>query len=101
MNEKYTVRFEEADDNSAYFINDAGFSVLRVRRIGEHEAGTPEHKRQLLTDDQWTAALKCLDVGNKVSIAREWSDQQLRLLCGELSAQEIRTVRAVLNFLSA
>jgi hypothetical protein len=101
MNTKYTVGFEEADDTSAFFINDAGFSVLRVRRIGEDEVGTPEHKKQLLTDDQWAAALKCLDVGNKVAIAREWSDQQLRLLCGEMTAQEIRTVRAVLNFLSA
>lgn len=101
MNDKYTVLFDEADDVSAYFINEAGFSVLRVRRIGADEVGTPEHKEHLLTDDQWIAALKCLDVGSKVAIAREWSDQQLRLVCGEMTGQEIRTVRAVLNFLHA
>lgn len=28
------------------------------------------------------------------------SDAELRLLCGELSAQEVRTIRAVLNFIS-
>ena len=27
------------------------------------------------------------------------SDAELRLLCGELSAQEVRTIRAVLNFI--
>ena len=38
---------------------------------------------------------------NRVAAWGELSDSDLRLRCGELTAQEIRTVRAVLNAISA
>ena len=38
---------------------------------------------------------------NRVEAWGEMSDSDLRLRCGELTAQEIRTVRAVLNAISA
>ena len=38
---------------------------------------------------------------NRVEAFGEMSDSKLRLRCGELTAQEIRTVRAVLNAILA
>lgn len=53
-----------------------------------------------LSDKHHTALLEIIDLKAKLASLNDWtalSDSGLRLRCGELSAQEIRTVRAVLN----
>lgn len=40
-----------------------------------------------------------LMVASRLREVSEMNNQELRLLCGEMSNQEIRTVRAVLNYI--
>lgn len=53
-----------------------------------------------LTAKHHAALLEIIDLKAKLTSLNDWtnySDSELRLRCGELSAQEIRTIRAVLN----
>ena len=55
-----------------------------------------QHRSGMETADQCAARILAAEVRRVM----EWaslSDDALRLRCGEMSAQEIRTVRAVLN----
>lgn len=54
----------------------------------------------LTSDDVENLQQECCQLKNTVSKATEWSllsDAEMRLRCGEMTAQEIRTVRAVLG----
>ena len=56
-----------------------------------------------LSEKYHAALLEIIDLKAKLISLTDWttlSDSELKLRCGELSAQEIRTIRAVLNALN-
>jgi hypothetical protein len=62
-----------------------------------HEAAKELTRLQELENKLTTSY--AFSVTSRVLLLKYSSDDELRLRCGELTAQEIRTIRAVLNYI--
>lgn len=59
----------------------------------------PEFNLQASMDEFDAEIAKYYHVALRAEKVKNVSDSQLRLMCGELTAQEIRSIRAIVNYI--
>lgn len=82
--------------------------VSRTAAFKWKKEGPPEDQKQKVLnlkkngwasmDDWWNRGSYKMKVGDLVVDIEDKSDDDLRLMCGEMTAQEMRTAKAVLNW---
>jgi len=69
--------------------------MIRVTKMIQSEYSLEKSQKEF--EDKMTSYYNVSLRADKIQNA---SDSQLRLMCGELTAQEIRSIRAVVNYIA-
>lgn len=67
MDPNIAIRIAEADTQSAFIGNIEGYDIAVINRI--LTSGSPEHTKNLLTDDQWQDLVNVIDEALHASLA--------------------------------